>query len=219
MYIDPDGRDWVDADGNKIKDHSEIKVYIFYDPESFDSQSKQMYRDAVAKYGEGSVAMSNVTTEKEFIQDWGDMASGDIKEVNLNYHGNNQTLMLNSKAGQYITATGNGTTTNSDLQDNTNVQNLPMPIGNTGNAQLNINSCRSNSRTQHPLKGSGQTLMEAFYKSTNFKIVRGTSYGVSYDRRTQQPFPGHSWWRGTWDYMRRPTQVPKRYPGIGLPPK
>lgn len=44
------------------------------------------------------------------------------------------------------------------------------------------------SRTQYELKGSKQTLMEAFYKSTYFKIARGTSYGVSYDRRTQQPF-------------------------------
>ncbi len=46
-FIDPDGRDWVDADGNKIKDHSEIKAYIFYDPrgegEGFAKQSKEMY--------------------------------------------------------------------------------------------------------------------------------------------------------------------------------
>jgi hypothetical protein len=88
--------EWLDTDGNKITDHSNIKVYIFYDPKSFGSQSEQMYKDAEAKYGTGSVAMSNVTKEPDFIQDWGDMASSDIREVNLNYHGNNQTVMLNS---------------------------------------------------------------------------------------------------------------------------
>ncbi len=61
-YIDPNSMEWVDGEGNKIEDYSKIKVYIFYDPKSFDSQSKQMYKDTVAKYGEGSVAMSNVTT-------------------------------------------------------------------------------------------------------------------------------------------------------------
>src|SRR5690554_3921290 len=35
VLVDPDGREWVDAQGNKITDHSNIKVYIFYDPKSF----------------------------------------------------------------------------------------------------------------------------------------------------------------------------------------
>lgn len=34
-YIDPNGREWVDADGYKITDHSNIKAYIFYDPKSY----------------------------------------------------------------------------------------------------------------------------------------------------------------------------------------
>lgn len=174
---------------------------------------------AIEKYGEGSVAMSNVTTEKEFTQDWGDMASGNIKEVNLNYHGNNQTVMLNSSQDQYITATGDGTLNKSGREGFKNVQDLPTPAGNIDNAQLNLNTCKSNSKTQYELKGNKQTLMESFFNSFNFNTVRGTSDGVSYDRTTKQPFPGHSWWRGTWDYMRRPTPQPQRYPGVGLPPK
>ena len=222
MLVDPDGRDWEDADGNKITDHSKIKAYIFYDPrgegEGFAKQSKAMYNQLEAKYGKGSVAMSNVTTEKEFIQDWGDMAGSDIKEVNLNYHGNNQTIILNKSGGEYITSTGNGETNRSGTSA-TNVQDLPIPSGNIGNAQLNLNTCKSNSRTQYELKGSKETLMEAFFKSTNFKIVRGTSSGVSYDRRTLQPFPGHSWSRGSWVYIKRRIPVPEMYPGVGLPPK
>ena len=78
--FDPDGMDWVDADGNKIEDHSKIKAYIFYDPREngFAKQSKEMYNQLEAKYGKGSVAMSNATTTEEFTQDWGDMASPNI---------------------------------------------------------------------------------------------------------------------------------------------
>ncbi len=177
--IDPDGMDWYDIHGNVIDDHQDIQAYIFYDPESFSSQSKQMQKDAVEKYGEGSVAMSNVTTVNEFMQDWKDMAGDNIMEVNLNYHGNNQTVMLKSNTRQYITATGDGKSNRSEMPSE-NVQNLPMPLGEIENAQLKINTCQSNSRTQYELKGSKETLMEAFYNSFNFRTVRGTDKGVSY---------------------------------------
>ena len=65
MFTDPtgmEGEDWRDINGEEITDHSNIKVYIFYDPNSFGGQSEQMYKDAVEKYGEGSVAMSDATT-------------------------------------------------------------------------------------------------------------------------------------------------------------
>jgi hypothetical protein len=213
--------DWLDIKGNKIEDHSNIKAYIFYDPRTkggFPEQSMQMAIDLEKKYGEGTVAMSNVTTEKEFAQDWGNMAGVNISEVNLNYHGNNQTIMLNSADGEYITATGDSKSNRSGTSA-TNVQDLPTPDGNIRDAQLNINTCESNNPNQYPLKGSGLTLMGAFRKTTDFDIVKGTSYGVSYDRKTKQPFPGHSWSRGTWDYMKRPTPLPQSYPGVGLPPK
>ncbi len=202
MLIDPDGKDWVDADGNKVKDHSNIKAYIFYDPrgkgKGFAEQSKAMYNQLEAKYGKGSVAMSNVTTEEGFAQDWGDMGGKDIKEVNVNYHGNNQTIMLDPDNDQYITATGDGKTNRSGSKA-TNVQDLPTPSGNISNAQLNLNTCKSNSRTQYPLKGSGQTLMEAFYGAFNFQTVRGTSAGVSYNRITKIAEP--QFFFQHWDYF------------------
>ena len=196
--VDPNGETWVDADGNEITDHSKIKVYIFYDPKSFDKQSRKMYKAAEKKYGVGSVALSDATTENEFAKDWGDMAGSNIQEVDLNYHGNNQTLMLNSAANQYITATGNGETNISGTKAK-NVGDLPTPKGNISNAQLNINSCKSNSKTQYELKGSGLTLMQAFASAFKFKSVRGTSAGVSYNRFSGQPEPQHYYEH--WEYI------------------
>lgn len=72
-------------------------------------------------------------------------------------------------------------------------------------------------KTQHELKCSRHTLMEAFFNSFDFKIVRGTSHGVSYDKKDKKPFPGHSWMRKTWDYLWRPSS--QRDPGVGLPSK
>lgn len=200
--VDPNGEEWTDIDGKIILDHSKIKVYIFYDPNSFKSQSEQMYNDAVKLYGKDAVALSNVTTEKDFAQDWKNMLGTNIREVNLNYHGNNQTLMLNSSKGEYITSTGDGKTNVSGTQA-LNVQDLPKPSGNISNAQLNINSCKSNNSSQFPLKGTKQTLMHAFRNTFDFYKVRGTSDGVSYDKTTMQPFPGHSYWRSNWDYLER----------------
>jgi hypothetical protein len=213
--IDPDGMEWKNIYGKKIEDHSNIQVYIFFDPKSFTIQSLQMYKDAVEKYGERSVAMSDVTTEEGFIQDWGDMAGSDIREINLNYHGNNQTVMLNSK-DQYITATGDGKSNRLGTPAK-NVQDLPAPAGNIDNAQLNLNTCSSNSKTQYELKGNKQTLMEAFFGSFNFRAVRGTDKGVSYHYwfSPNRPHPqDHS----NWLYMRRPTTTIK-YPGVGLSPE
>ena len=201
--VDSNGEEWTDIDGHIILDHSKIKVYIFYDPESFKDQSEQMYHDAVKLYGKDAVAMSNVTTEKEFAQDWKNMLSTDIREVNLNYHGNSQTLTLDYTNNEYVTATGDGKT-NKYGNDALNVQDLPKPLGNITNAQLNINSCESNNTKQKKLRGSKQTLMQAFRNSFDFYKVRGTSNGVSYDRETKQPFPGHRYWPGKWDYMERP---------------
>ena len=202
MMVDPDGLEWKDINGKVITDHSKIRVYILYDPKSFSRQSKKMYKDAELKYGKGSVAMSSAITEESFVQDWASMSSKKTKEVNLNYHGNNQTLMLDSERGEYLTATGDGKSNRSETPA-TNVKDLPSPSGIIENAQLNINSCKSNNRTQYPLKGEKMTLMESFYKYSRFETVRGTSSGVSYGRFNKQPFPGHSWKRGTWDYLKR----------------
>ena len=202
--VDPDGREWLDYLGNKILDHDNIKVYIFYNSKDFESQTMKMYSDKEKIYGIGSVALSSVTTESEFIEDWKNMKSGYIKEVNINHHGNNQTLILNHMKSQYITATGDGSTTRdteTDVKDNTNVQDLPYPKGNILEAQLNLHTCKSNSKTQNPLKGSGLTLLEAFRYTFDFKVVKGTSAGVSYNRFTKEPEP--QWFWQKWDYLKR----------------
>ena len=217
--VDPNGEEWKDAEGNVIKDHSNIKVYIFYDPKDFDKQSRQMYRDAETQYGKGSVALSNVTTEVEFSKDWNDMGGSDIREVNLNYHGNNQTLMLDSENGEYVTSTGNGMSNISGTQS-INVKDLPKPNGNIKNAQLNINSCQSNNHTQFKfsLKGEGLTLMEAFFKYTAFNRVRGTDKGVSYFHLFTTPSP-HPEDGSKWQYFARNTHLRKISVGVGLPSK
>ncbi len=201
-YVDPSGEEWEDADGNIIKDHSKVKVYIFYDPNSFKKQSMKMYENAEKKYGKGSVALSKVTTKEEFAQDWENMASPDIKEVNLNYHGKNQTLILKS-TGEYITSTGNGKSQESGTLA-TNVSDLPTPKGNISKAQLNINSCHSNGYVKN-----GQNLMQAFVSTFAFKQVRGTSAGVSYNRTTMQPEP--QFFFQHWDYS-NPTPQNTRGP-------
>ena len=185
----------------------------FYDADSFSKQSMKMYRDGIKQYSKGSVAISNANTTLEFIEDWKNMLSYDIREVNLNYHGNNQTLFIDSSQKEYLTATGNGKT-NIYSNGATNVQDLPIPLGNILKATLNINSCKS--KTQYPLKGNGKTLMKAFYDSFNFHIVRGTSTGVSYNRFTQQPEP--QFFGQSWDYMIHYNyQNPIRR--VGLPPQ
>ena len=210
-YTDPSGKIWEDINGNVISDHSNIKVYIFYDPNSFSKQSFAMYKSAVKKYGEGSVALSKVTTEKEFASDWGAMGGNDIREVNLNYHGSNQALHLDYKKKQYVTATGNGyinSQTQSDKIEALNVQDLPIPVGDISHAQLNINSCKSNSTSQKPLLGNGKTLMRTFADTFYFQTVRGTSVGVSYDRFLLTPHPKYlssEGWFKNWEYIGIPT--------------
>ena len=210
--FDEDGMEWVDIYGNKIQDHSKIKVYIFYDPNAFDSQSKQMYKDAVAKYGEGSVAMSNVTTREEFKQDWKNMASNDIKEVNLNYHGSPQTINLDYKNNQYLTSTGNGKPPKGNSA--TNISDLPTPLGNVQNAQLNINSCRSNDASQ--LSKGGLTIAQSFRKNTYFHSIRTTDKSVSYWYWFSQNRP-HPQDDSSWKYLYRHAQ--HQHFGVGLPQK
>lgn len=48
---DSDGRQWTDRDGNPIKDHSGIKVYLFYNPEDFLEQTMKMAADYEKIYG------------------------------------------------------------------------------------------------------------------------------------------------------------------------
>ena len=218
MYFDPDGLEWKDINGNRIINHDEIRVYIFYDKDAFSNQSQAMYRDAERTYGKGSVALSDAMTIESFGEDWKSMASNSIAEVNLNYHGNNQTLFLDASKNQYLTATGNGFT-NTQPQSRKvsagNVQDLKNPIGNISHAQLNINSCCSNSTTQKPLLGSEKTLMKVFAESFDFQAVRGSSVGVSYGRLDLLPHPKYftsKGWFKNWEYMGKPIRRPATSP-------
>ena len=199
-HVDPDGEEWTDIDGNVIQDHSNIKAYVFYNKNDFNSQTIQMYSDLESLYGKGSVALSDVRTTREFQQDWKNMASKNIHEVDINHHGNNQTIILDHGGSEYITATGTGYT-NVLGNPALNVQDLGKPVGSIINARLNLHTCKSNSTTQNPLKGSGLTLMHSFYNNFSFKEVKGTSAGVSYNRFTQRPEPQFFW--QSWDYLRR----------------
>ena len=217
-FIDIDGFVWKDINGNIIKKHDGIKVYIFYDKDAFTMQSYAMYKEAERIYGKGSVALSDAMTTNSFEEDWKNMASNNIAEVNLNYHGNNQTIFLNASKGEYLTATGNGFT-NTQPQSRRvaadNVQDLPNPIGNISHAQLNINSCRSNGTNQKPLLGSGKTLMKVFADSFIFQAVRGTSVGVSYSRWDLLPHPQYlasEGWFKNWEYIGQPIQIPAAAP-------
>ena len=220
--IDPDGMEWEDTEGNKVTDHSKIKVYIFYDSKEkvMTESAKAMYAKAESDYGQGSAAMSNATTESDFMQDWGNMAGSDIRKVNLNYHGDAQTVVLGygDNGFENLTSTGNGHT-NESKRPATDINKLPQPIGNISNAQLNINTCRSNAKDDDSkLVGSKQTVMEAFAKSFGFATVRGTSAGVSYNRITKMPKT--EWFFQSWDYMKGTAPKKERYlyPGKGLPP-
>ena len=217
-FIDSDGLEWKDINGNIIINHDQIKVYIFYDKDAFSNQSQAMYREAERTYGKGSVALSDAMTIESFEEDWKNMASNSIAEVNLNYHGNNQTLYLDASKNQYLTATGNGFT-NSQPQSRRvaagNVQELPIPIGNISHTQLNINSCKSNSTTQKPLLGSKKTLMKVFAESFDFQAVRGSSVGVSYGRLDLLPHPQYftrEGWFKNWEYIGKPIRRPATSP-------
>jgi len=212
-FVDPTGEEWEDIEGNIIseKQQKNIKVYIFYDPNSFKGQTETMYKEAEAKYGKGSVALSSVTTTAEFSKDWADMGGSDIKEVNLNYHGGPQTLNLDAKNNQYITATGTGSTPlgNKALD----VSALPNISGNVNGAQLNINSCQSNN-TDRVSKGT--TLAIAFKMNTSFNTIRTTSQGVSYFKLFSPNAP-HPEDHSNWQYLRN--SPPPKHFGVGLPPR
>ena len=194
--IDPDGREWKDMDGNIIKDHSNIKAYIFYNKKDFNRQTNKMYSDLENTYGKGTVALSDVCTKEEFQQDWQNMASQEIREVNINHHGSNQAIHLNWQDKEYITSTGTGKTQSGIVAPN--VSDLGTPMGNISNARLNLNTCHSNSTgswlsnkisTSRGLMGTKETLMQSFWNHFNFNSIRGTAAGVSYNRRTLQPEP------------------------------
>lgn len=201
--IDPDGNEWLDINGEQIKNHSNIQAYILYNLEDFGGQSKIMAQTLEEQYGPGSVALSSAITKEAFAQDWIDMAGANIKGVYINHHGSNQAIHLDYINKEYITSTGTGYTRRGF--EAMNVTDLGTPLGNIQNATLYLNTCHSNSSgswlgnirfgdkripgTSATLVGSKETLMQSFFNNYNFKNVRGTGAGVSYNRITRTPEP------------------------------
>lgn len=214
-YVDPDGREWTDVDGNPVQDHSKIQAYIFYNPEEFKTQSYTHAIQYEMKHGRGTVAMSSVTTEAEFAKDWHDMGGNNIQEVSINHHGSNQAIHLDWQNKEYITSTGNGYTQSMKAKA-MNVSDLGSPMGNISYATLFLNTCHSNSTgsrlgnirignrripgTSATLVGSKETIMQSFWNNFNFNSIRGTSAGVSYDRYLQ---PEPQFFFQSWTYFNK----------------
>jgi len=217
-YIDPDGRDWTDANGNVISGDAlnNVQVYIFHDND-FNEQAMLQYNQAVEEFGAGAVALSNTGTTKGFTTDWGNM-SGNIDKVMIMTHGKNQSIAVGS--GQQFTATGDGKT-NISSSDAPNIQDLPTPAGNIKSAQLLMYSCHSADKNpvahgegdhrQGDLKGTGKPIARVFAESFSFQSVQGTQGSVNYNSfftngtpawsdSYMQPYPED----GTWIKYVRP---------------
>ena len=218
-FIDPNGEDWTDCDGNILDNTEDIKVFIFYSAD-FADQAKVQYNDAIEQYGKGAVAMSLTSTEKEFATDWENMGGTDIQNVMIMTHGKNQSITLDEKGFEQLTSIANGKT-NISKSEATNVQDLPTPKGNISNAVLNMYSCHSADKnpqkhgegvhTQGELSGSKDPIAYAFAKKFNFRGVMGTAESVNYhsfftdgtpkwSNNYLKPYPADG---GRWTYIKR----------------
>jgi RHS repeat-associated protein len=218
IFIDPNGEDWTDCDGNKLDNTDNTKVFIFYSAD-FADQAKVQYDEAINKYGEGTVAMSLTSTTEEFAKDWGNMGGKYIANVMIMTHGKNQSITLDGGDNQ-LTSTGDGLT-NLRSNDAMNVQDLPTPKGNISKAVLNMYSCHSADKTeaahgegihaQGALKGTKDPIAYAFARKFNFKGVKGTTESVNYhsfltdgtsilSKNYLKPYPANG---GRWTYIKK----------------
>lgn len=178
--------DWTDKDGNIVKGDAlkDVKVYIFHDNE-FKDQAMIQYDDAVKKYGEGSVVLSNTGTTEGFSEDWGNM-DGSPSEINISMHGRNQSINVNTETNAQFTATGNGKT-NVSGSEAPNIQDLPKPKAFLGATTLQMNTCHSADNVsaahgeQGALSGSKKPIAQVFSETFGFKRVRGTAGSVNYN--------------------------------------
>ena len=185
--VDWDGNEWTDLEGTTIEELRKIKVYIFH-TNDFSSQAKIQYNDAIKKYGNESVAISNTGSSKGFAEDWSKM-DGSVEKVMIMAHGKNQSINLSnndSDVYQQLTSTGDGKT-NKTQTPAINIQELPSPENaDLSNAELLLYTCHSADNSNPPQKGQGalsgsmQTVADAFSQTTDFKFVQGTKGSVNY---------------------------------------
>jgi uncharacterized protein RhaS with RHS repeats len=188
-FVDPDGMqadDWKDKNGKVVEGDAlkDVKVYIFHDND-FSEQAMIQYDDAVKKYGEGAVVLSNTGTTEGFAEDWGNM-DGMPSEIIISTHGKNQSINVNTETNEQFTATGNGKTNISGAEA-PNIQDLPKPKATLTATTLQLNTCHSADAVkeahgdQGSLKGTGKPIAQVFSETFNFKNVRGTAGSVNYN--------------------------------------
>ena len=188
-FVDPDGMqadDWKDKNGKVVEGDAlkDVKVYIFHDND-FSEQAMIQYDDAVKKYGEGAVVLSNTGTTEGFAEDWGNM-DGMPSEIIISTHGKNQSINVNTETNEQFTATGNGKT-NISGAESPNIQDLPKPKATLTATTLQLNTCHSADAVkeahgdQGSLKGTGKPIAQVFSETFNFKNVRGTAGSVNYN--------------------------------------
>ena len=223
-YIDFNGKEWKDLDGQVINDTKNVKKFIFYS-EDFKEQAKVQYEDGIKKYGEGSVAMSQTSTTEKFTEDWGNMNGKEISEVLIMTHGKNQSILVGD--GQQFTATGNGKT-NISYGPAPNIQDLPQPRGNIDKAMLYMYSCHSadmnpyahgkGDHRQGPLLGTKHPIAYVMAQKFKFYGVRGTAESVNYhsfwtdftlptSKDSMRPYPANG---GKWKVFYNPNNPLRR---------
>ncbi|MES2141107.1 MAG: RHS repeat-associated core domain-containing protein, partial [Bacteroidota bacterium] len=185
--IDLDGLEWKDSKGVTLTDAQlkKVRVYIFASSD-FTDQAMVEYNNAVQKYGAGGVALSIPPNSKQFAEDWGNMAGEEIAQVTIDFHGKNQSIKTD---GDQLTSTGDGKT-NIKGTPAMNIQDLSTPKGDISNAELQLNTCHSTDmqekahgegdHQQGDLKGTKQTVAQAFREKFDFKNVRGTAGATNY---------------------------------------
>jgi RHS repeat-associated protein len=173
------------ADQGPTQEKGPGKSYVFYDPRpnsddedvdgGFPSQAIKEQKRLEEKYGKGTAELVPITTEKEFVEAWKNM-DGKINEVTLIFHGGPQTININWKNQEYLTATGDGLTpgTKDGKATATNIQDLPTPKGDMSNGYLNIYSCRAASHSTH------KNVANTFLMSTNFRVVIASPSRVNF---------------------------------------
>ncbi|MBK9274161.1 MAG: hypothetical protein IPM49_06445 [Flavobacteriales bacterium] len=191
--IELEGLEWKDIKGQELSEEArkDVKAFIFYDSRSsegeggFSAQTNQMYGEMESTYGKGSVALSAVSTESQFAQDWSDISGTDVRNVSMLTHGSPQSIFLNAPNKEYLTSTGNGKTEIFE-NDALNISDLPQPTGNIKNADLWLYSCHSNGSSKDQ-KGSMLSVAQAFRNGFDFRAVHGTPNSVSFSHGRPVP--------------------------------
>lgn len=195
-----------------------MKVYIFHD-DNFLDQAMVQYDEAIKKYGEGGVALSNTGTTEGFATDWGNM-DGTPAEVDIMTHGKNQSLNLNTDTNAQLTSTGDSKTNGKGTKA-INIQDLPKPKATLATTTLNMYSCHSadsqkkahgeGDHKQYDLKGTGKPIAQVFSETFGFKKTYGTAGSVNYNSfLTNQTLPSSNNYykpypeNGHWVYYNTP---------------